>query len=554
MFTLLIADDEPLAQVGLKSMLDWEALDVSIVGSSPNGAHALEAIKRLMPDIVIVDVRMPIIDGITLIERCRAEMDFPPEFIVLSGHADFDYARRAIRSGVVDYLVKLELDEALLRGSVEKAIAAVKGKRMGPPSTQASPGLPATEAALSRFLTETAAPDMEAAIPAELSAALSEGGIHCAAAFALVYQHDRRLSDEERERTYRCVLDTIKHVAGREAMVHLAPLDPASFAMVLSFTAEGLPVNEAEAAAASAVERAREPAERYFGVTLRAGIGPAVPRLSLLPESYRAASRAAATADAAHPVVRSGSPRIARSAADAPALSRARAELARAVETRSAERLRSAIDAAVAELERDPSSASETLAACCDLLYAILGNLDGAGPLLDSFFPDEAEGYRWLFSAGNPARMRLWLQVVRDGLAARFEASVSRGRNPLVSGVREYVTARWAEKLSLPDVAAHFQISPNHLSSIFKKYNGTGFAEFVSEVKIEKAKELIIRGRYKMYEVAQLLGYEDAYYFSKVFKKVTGMSPREYHLRFAVLGDSTGVESKPTEIDSSNES
>jgi two-component system, response regulator YesN len=552
-FTLLIADDEPLAQVGLKSMLDWEALDVSIVGSSPNGAHALEAIKRLVPDIVIADVRMPIIDGITLIERCREEMDFPPEFIVLSGHADFDYARRAIRSGVVDYLVKLELDETLLRESVEKAIAAVKGKRMGPPSPQTAAVGPGTEVALSRFLVEEAASEAEPAIPAELSAALSEGGIHCATAFAVIYQHGR-LSDEERERTYRCVLDTIKHVTGREAAVHMAPLDSASFAMVLTFTTEGLTVAEAETTAAAAVERAREPAERYFGVTLRAGIGPAVARLSLLPKSYRAASRAAATADAAHPVVRSGAPRIVRSAADSPAMARARAELARAVETRSAERLRSAIDAAIAELERDPSSSSETLAACCDLLYAILGHLEGAASLLDSFFPDEAEGYRWLFSAGNPARMRLWLQTVRDGLVARFEANVSKGRNPLVSGVREYVIARWAEKLSLPDVAAHFQVSPNHLSSIFKKYNGTGFAEFVSEVKIEKAKELIIRGRYKMYEVAQLLGYEDAYYFSKVFKRVTGMSPREYHLRFAVLGDTAPNESKPQETDSSKES
>jgi two-component system response regulator YesN len=340
-------------------------------------------------------------------------------------------------------------------------------------------------------------------------------------------------------------MDTIKQVAGREASVQIAPLDTASFAVVLSFPQEDLTAESVEAAAFAAVERAIEPAERYFGVTLLAGIGPATARLSLLPDSYSAAVVAAATADVSRPVMRSGAPRPLKSASDSPAMTRAREELIRAIEARSAERLRASIDTAVAELERDLSSTSETLAACCDLLYTILGRLDGAAAILDSFFPDEAEGYRWLFSAGNPIRMRHWLLVVRDGLASRFESSLSRGRNPLVAGVREYVLARWGEKITLPDTAAHFQVSPNHLSSIFKKYNGTGFVEYVAEVKVEKAKELIAGGRYKMYEIAQLLAYEDAYYFSKVFKKLTGMSPREYHLRFAVLGNAASSSPDP---------
>ncbi len=576
MFTLLIADDEPLAQAGLKSMLDWASLGVSIVGSSPNGAHALEAIKRLRPDIVIADVRMPIIDGITLIERCRAEMEAPPEFIVLSGHADFDYARRAIRSGVVDYLVKLELDEPSLRATVEKAMAAVAAKRAGLPpaaAVQAAQATPFAEAVFARFLTSsapagtatqagtpaaseapapaetpaasgTAAPAGGgrggAAVPAELAASFA-GGLHCAAVFSVDYQHGERLSEEERERTYRCVADTVRQVAGREAAVRIAPLGPARFAVSLSFEAAGLAPEAAEAAAYAAVERAREPAERYFAVGLTAGIGAAVADLALLPDSYRGAERALESADALRPVVRHAgrgpaSAGSLRSVADSEAMERIVADLIRAAETRQAELVVSSLDAAIAELESEAVSPAETLAVCCDLLYAILGVLEGAAGLLDSCFPDEAAGYRSLFSAEDGAAMRDWLRSVRDGLAARFAGDRARGRNPLVVGVREYVTARWAEKISLPEVAAHFHVSPNHLSSIFKKYNGTGFVEFVASVKMEKAKELIVAGRYKMYEIAQLLAYEDAYYFSKVFKRATGMSPREYHLRYAVMG------------------
>ena len=558
MFTLLIADDEPLAQVGLKSMLDWEALGISLVGSSPNGAHALEAIKRLQPDIVIADVRMPIIDGITLIERCRAEMDTPPEFIVLSGHADFDYARRAIRSGVVDYLVKLELDEGLLRESVEKAMTAVRAKRTlslsfhsAPPGdsadtttqVEAAAGL-FSEEGFAHFLTEGGirAGGEARLVPAVVSATFGVDCFHCAVSIAVAYQHGDRLSREEKERTYRCVVDTVRQVAGREATVHVAPFDIGNFAVVLSFETEDLDPEGAEIAAGSVVERAREPAERYFAVDLRAGIGSAVRELSLLPESYRAATNALALTHTGRTVVRSGAQRSLRSMTDSPELERAKAEFVQAVETRSVDLLRSAVDATIAELAREPASAGETLAICCDLLYALLGRLDGAAAMLDSFFPDEAEGYRWLFSAGEAGRMRCWLQAVRDGVASRFESKLARARNPLVAGVREYVLARWGEKVTLPDVAAHFHVSPNHLSSIFKKYNGTGFIEFVGEVKMEKAKELITAGRYKMYEIAQLLAYEDAYYFSKVFKKATGMSPREYHLRHAIVGGDASSE------------
>ena len=100
MYSLLIVDDEPLSQVGLKSMVDWASLDVEIVGAAPNGLAALEAIGRLRPDIVIADLRMPLLDGLGLVERCRAEPDGGPAFIMVTGYADFDSLRRAMRDSV----------------------------------------------------------------------------------------------------------------------------------------------------------------------------------------------------------------------------------------------------------------------------------------------------------------------------------------------------------------------------------------------------------------------------------------------------------------------
>lgn len=78
------------------------------------------------------------------------------------------------------------------------------------------------------------------------------------------------------------------------------------------------------------------------------------------------------------------------------------------------------------------------------------------------------------------------------------------------------------------EVAAIFGISPNYLSQLFGKYNDTGFNEYVNNCKIGESKKLLAEGNYKVYEIAEMLGFESAFYFSKVFKKIEGMSPTEY--------------------------
>jgi len=94
--------------------------------------------------------------------------------------------------------------------------------------------------------------------------------------------------------------------------------------------------------------------------------------------------------------------------------------------------------------------------------------------------------------------------------------------------VLAYIDNHITEQISLKSVAETFYISPNYLSASFKSYFGVTFVEYVSRKKIEKAKEILLSSNLKIYEVAAGLGFENTYYFSKVFRKVEGMSPREF--------------------------
>ena len=104
MYKVLLVDDEPMIKAHTRALLQWDTLDCEIVGEAPDGLEGLRCIERLSPDVVITDVVMPGYSGLEMIEA--AGSDCLCRFIVLSGYSEFDYARRALRSGVVDYLLK----------------------------------------------------------------------------------------------------------------------------------------------------------------------------------------------------------------------------------------------------------------------------------------------------------------------------------------------------------------------------------------------------------------------------------------------------------------
>lgn len=110
----------------------------------------------------------------------------------------------------------------------------------------------------------------------------------------------------------------------------------------------------------------------------------------------------------------------------------------------------------------------------------------------------------------------------------------------IVASVQDYIRENFQKKLSLNDVATVFNFSPNYLSQLFSENGETGFVEFVTNTRIAAAKELMVTTNLKIYEISEQLGFESAFYFSKVFKKSEGISPRNYmqKLHTTETGDS----------------
>ncbi len=415
MIKLLIADDEPLVLVGMQSMLDWASLNIEICATAHNGKQALALIEEHQPEIVITDIKMPLMSGLELAAACHEAGEELPVFIILTSFEEFELAREAMRSGAMEYLIKLELTPQSLRAAIEKAAARVEKLKGSTAATPRSEGQAFREKFFARLYNGLFdSPEQFRRQAEELGLSFSAPA-YAAAACEI---HGVREAPAEQQLT-QCA-STVR--MAREALekfgpCFVTPLDMRQFCVIFPLTGQ-------QAADADYLPRmlrtCADTVRGYFNVRLRCGIGGAVRNAFALPSSARAARCALTLTDDTQPV------------------------------------------------------------ACA------------------------------------------------QSDAARDPAALGPGKRRVVEDVTAYIRQHLDRRLSLNEVAEAFSFSPNYLSQLFAKYADRGFVETITHEKIAAARRLLAGGDVRIYEVAEQLGYESAFYFSKVFKKETGQSPREY--------------------------
>ncbi len=126
-YKLLIVDDEYIVRMGMRDTIDWHAIDIEVVGEAANGKQGLMMAKELKPDIIITDVRMPVMDGIDM-ARTLFDAGADLSVVIYSGYRDFDYVRRALESDVAGYLLK-PIDNNELVKKVLEVLSKLKSKR-----------------------------------------------------------------------------------------------------------------------------------------------------------------------------------------------------------------------------------------------------------------------------------------------------------------------------------------------------------------------------------------------------------------------------------------
>lgn len=158
-FKVLLIDDEPAALEGMQLWINWERIGFTLCGTASNGVEGLQMIEELQPDLVVTDVNMPMMNGLEMIAAWQEEHDYSVRFVILSGYSEFEYAQKALRYGVNNYLLKpiipeeaeeelAEVYEGLVQemekrsftqiASYEEIVSRIKAILHGVPLTQAA--------------------------------------------------------------------------------------------------------------------------------------------------------------------------------------------------------------------------------------------------------------------------------------------------------------------------------------------------------------------------------------------------------------------------------
>ncbi len=422
MYRLLIVDDEPLVQIGLKTMLSKEhSNDIEIIATASNGKEAWEIIEKEKPDIVIADIRMPVMTGLELLQKSYEKFGNIPAFIILTAYEEFDMVREALSGDAVDYLVKIELTPKTLNAALSKAIKRIEGSAPAP--QRANVGATSSLDDLrQKFLLRLIFNSSHLGED-DIKKEAKELGVDLEFKKYTVVYGEIAVDDTQGEAStdtldiYTSSLNMAKEILSKyNNQCRVVSVDLRHFVVVFFF-AEDTDVSTTMDEISDALENAGKMVAGYFKSAITFGIGSAVSKVTDISVS-------------------------------------------------------------------------------CDEAMTALSSSDEETPIS-----------RYDIIVGNNRRS---------------------GKDKLIQTIQEYIDDNLNGRVQLNEVAEAFGLSPAYLSVLFKKAMETGFSEYVYTKKIEKAKEMLLSGDMKIYEVADALGFESAYYFSKVFKKVDGHSPREY--------------------------
>lgn len=518
MHSVLLVDDEVYARIGLRKLIDWKACGFEVVGEADNGEDALELIATHQPDLVITDIRMPVVDGLTLIRTCIDRFKKCPKFIIISGYDDFNYAQQAVRFGVHDFILK-PVDEQLLQQTLVKL-----AKKL---SEDQQAELRHGQALHDRLITSVVKGEYSEAEMTEWADQLGyplESALH----YILI-----EINDLHPWREAEPLLSESDIIAKLKSLYcdlleEDEPIYVYEHRNQYGFILFAHDLERTKQQARDFAIRLQHKLDEAFGTKVYVYVSTAVEQLAALATAYTSAKQAVQYKY----VIGEQQVIIADEIGDLTVHyvdmdQQLYHRLIEHVEEENKERCKQVIDLIFKQFQEQhfaPEAVKLSLHRCVtDILkISMQMNID------EDDFTTLKPMLGWHDLNISPAELkRLFTQFVAESAAL-----ISQHRKDQTSGtiqkIKLYIEQHYAENISLKSIAHKFYINPVYLGQLFKKVNGVYFNEFLLELRITEAKRLLRQTDKKIYEIADDVGFRNADYFVSQFAKVEGMTPTEY--------------------------
>lgn len=527
---VLIADDEYWIRENMKAVIDWEALGLELLPMATDGEDALGKMEEDPADIVITDVNMPYMSGVELMQAIRQRWP-STVIVVLSGYSDFEYVHQALLAGAIDYILKplnrSKLLEVIQR-AVEQALAQTRRRRERD-EEQARLKLAASMVSdrdFSQWLHDAKRQEQLQSVEARLfdyEMSFSSYRVVLVKLPGFMRNLGRgELPQGVAQAVYR-IKAAIEKLAGTGSRLVIHDLYHANHFLLVTEMDEaalkaGLPARLGEWAALSGVKPRVMVSGGYFSFRdLRRAYDETRRCLAAMP-CWGGAQIGFAPETDKRPVVQRIHPDMQH-------------QLMYTAKQRQRERFEDLLEqTGIYRCEKDGWTVMELMHSVNHVVWILrhlseeamnaaqLMGLDSLLELLlDAVDRLEFDQMRSLFG-----------QLLDEFFGPAETAVQSDTMRGIVQRAREYVDAHYDEALSLNALAQRFHVDDSYLSRMFKQQVGCNLMLYLAGKRIAQAKKLLVQKELSITDVAQMVGYDDYAYFSRVFKRMEGKSPRAY--------------------------
>lgn len=528
---VMIVDDEVLARVGIKSIIPWSKYGFEVVAEAENGKKALELAGRLKPDIIIADIKMPVLDGIALMKEVK-KIGLDSQFIILSTYNDFIYVKEALQEGAVDYILKLEMEPEALIKVLKKAAVRLREER---DRTLQISGIRSVVKENSALLKEnfykdlihgTYSNDMIEENEKRLGITVPRKDICCLALKVKV----KLKTDETREtdafsRRFE-IIDVVNQVLGNYGPNFCLSTGKAMFLAALSLQ-DGVEKSHFPALAAKIAGSVNELLAYVLNLTANIGVSNIYESISFVSLAKEESCYALTDAVSKQEICVVFPSRYADKPKNSILFEHELIKLEKSAAQLDTSVISQSFDDVIAKISQSPDLSLKELNGICYILIFIARNFIQAQKIpMQDFWGnavDPTVQIKRLVSMEDHIR---WICALRD---AMLNVLSPDGENRLlIIRAKKYMLEHFKENISLETIAEQLGLSPGYFSRIFHKYTGERFVDYLTHVRISNAKNMLRTSNHKVYEISYLVGYDNPTYFSRMFKKETGMSPYAY--------------------------
>ncbi|MGN0178018.1 MAG: response regulator [Monoglobaceae bacterium] len=517
MYKVLLVDDEPLIIKSLIKIIRDETDEFEICGEAVNGADGFEKIKELRPDIVITDICMSKMTGIEMIEKIN---DIIPQgkIIILTGYRDFEYAQQAVNLGVCGFLLKPMKSEEVVN-AIRTAAAQIETERVKEKQIEAYNEMFVKDLSyMNQKLIRDIMTGERRYDGQNYKIADEQCNIEIDKFYLLFICIAEQSANEAAYMICEYVAELIENAVNGKAL-HIY-IDLHNMVLILEAKDD---IEYVEEQSRKAIDRAKEEKgiDGCIGISTR---GSGVGDLHLKYIECREA-----VADA----VRKESGPVAvferqEKAADDELLALKENIILR-MEKKDYNKARRYIDDIIAASCGNSDSELDKYKEIYNQIISYM--IDNCGHAYD-----EAFKLSRMCSIGkniqicrNKQELDEMLKMIADSAFAKNSADDSNnGAVRKVKKIIEYIDENYYKNIKLDDIAKHMLMSSFYTSRIFKKETGKNLVDYINEVRVNKAMQMMRENDMKIYQVAEQVGIDNTQYFSKIFKKYCGQTPTEY--------------------------